>query len=436
MPFISKIQRQSDYSLFPSSCPIVIDNGASYFRLGWAGETDPRIIFRNIVQRPRLKTTEIAAITQVDDELSRRLKSFTLTDAEQGEILLSQDDVVESLAECRTSLLGKVISQKPPNLVGLKITMEKVWGNPRNFRVLAVGDGVFQFIFPTELDASRVLRGKPWFFNNHFLNLVRWQPDKAIKDYSFDLTPMWIQAWGLPLQFLSKDVGVKLGLRFGDVNEVIIPQTGSRDGRFLRIRTYLNVTQPLKRGCMVRLPNAAPIWVEFRYEKLPSFCRYCGRVGHELLTCDKRFLDMEDEVYRAGEYGEWLRASPATQQGRRHDGSAPAGRSRAEESNSASGESSAGNQGRDSQVENSNSNSRQLRKEDISVTVDKAKDSTHEEMLTEAFLAERSVEFNPHPNPEPKGNQLTPFMEQVLKNFHGLYPPLWPNPPWPNPSLK
>ncbi|KAF7130863.1 hypothetical protein RHSIM_Rhsim10G0146300 [Rhododendron simsii] len=57
MPFISKIQRQSDYSLFPSSCPIVIDNGASYFRLGWAGETDPRIIFRNIVQRPRLKTT-------------------------------------------------------------------------------------------------------------------------------------------------------------------------------------------------------------------------------------------------------------------------------------------------------------------------------------------------------------------------------------------
>ncbi|KAF7148740.1 hypothetical protein RHSIM_Rhsim03G0095500 [Rhododendron simsii] len=256
---------------------------------------------------------EIVGVTQVDDELSQRLKSFTLTDAEQREILLSQDDVVESLAECRTSLLGKVISQKPPNLVGLKIAMEKVWGNPRNFHVLAVGDGVFQFIFPTKLDASRVLRGKPWFFNNHFLNLVRWQPDKAIQDYSFDLTPMWIQAWGLPLQFLSKDVGVKLGLRFGDVDEVIIPQIGSRDGRFLCIRTYLNVTQPLKRGCMVRFPNATPIWVEFRYEKLPSFCRNCGKVGHELLACDKRFLEMEDEVYRAGEYGKWLRASPATQ---------------------------------------------------------------------------------------------------------------------------
>lgn len=126
---------------------------------------------------------------------------------------------------------------------------------------------------------------------------------------------------------------------------------------------------------------------------------------------------MEDEVYWAGEYGEWLRASPATQQGRRHDGPAPAGRSRAEESNSASGDSSTENQGRDSRVENSNSNSRQLRKEDISVTIDKTKDSAHEEMLTEAFLAERSMEFNPHPNPEPKGNHLTPFMEQVLKKI-------------------
>ncbi|KAH7847981.1 hypothetical protein Vadar_032357 [Vaccinium darrowii] len=102
-----------------------------------------------------------------DNDLCTRFKSFSLTDEEQGEILLSHDDVVESVAECRSSLFGKVISQKPPNLVGLRNTMEKVWGNPKDFRVLAVGEGIFQFIFLTELEASRVLRGKPWFFNNH-----------------------------------------------------------------------------------------------------------------------------------------------------------------------------------------------------------------------------------------------------------------------------
>uniref|UniRef100_A0A5B7CCI8 Actin-related protein 5 n=1 Tax=Davidia involucrata TaxID=16924 RepID=A0A5B7CCI8_DAVIN len=78
MPFIAQTQRQSDYNLFPSSCPIVIDNGGSYFRIGWAGETDPRIIFRNIVQRPRHKTTG-ETVTIVGDHDPSLMKYFDCT---------------------------------------------------------------------------------------------------------------------------------------------------------------------------------------------------------------------------------------------------------------------------------------------------------------------------------------------------------------------
>ncbi|KAA3453352.1 actin-related protein 5-like isoform X1 [Gossypium australe] len=78
MPFISKIQRQTDYNRFPSSTPIVIDNGASYFRIGWAGETEPRVIFRNIVQRPRHKSTG-ETVTVVGDHDTALLKHFDCT---------------------------------------------------------------------------------------------------------------------------------------------------------------------------------------------------------------------------------------------------------------------------------------------------------------------------------------------------------------------
>ncbi|KAI3757952.1 hypothetical protein L6452_05496 [Arctium lappa] len=78
MPFISQTQRQSDYNLIPSSCPIVIDNGASYFRMGWAGESEPRIIFRNIVQRPRHKITG-ETVTIVGDHDPALLKYFDCT---------------------------------------------------------------------------------------------------------------------------------------------------------------------------------------------------------------------------------------------------------------------------------------------------------------------------------------------------------------------
>ncbi|CAN0909536.1 Actin-related protein 5 [Linum grandiflorum] len=78
MPFISQMQRQSDYSRFPSDTPIVIDNGASYFRIGWAGETEPRIIFRNIVQRPRHKATG-ETVTIVGDHDPALLRYFDCT---------------------------------------------------------------------------------------------------------------------------------------------------------------------------------------------------------------------------------------------------------------------------------------------------------------------------------------------------------------------
>lgn len=353
--------------------------------------------------------------SQVEDDLSHRFKSFTLTDVEQDDVILSQDDVVESEAECRSSLFGKVISQKPANLFGIKNTMEKVWGNPKNFRVLAVGDGIFQFVFPSELAATRVLRGKPWFFNNHFLVLERWKPDIPPKDYCFNFTPMWIQVWGIPLQFLSKDVGVKIGLKFGDVDDVVIPHSGSREGRFLRIRTVVDVTQPLKRGCMIRFPNAKPTWIEFRYERLPMFCRYCGNVGHELLTCDKRFLDMEDEVFLPAEYGDWLRASPATQQGRRHESPTSEGRRSTADSVSGSGESLAENQGSDSRKGVSNSkNCGNPISADLNGV---SKNDAHAEMVTEAYLAERSKDCGTSNFESLEGNNLTPFQERILNQY-------------------
>ncbi|KAE9465719.1 hypothetical protein C3L33_02375, partial [Rhododendron williamsianum] len=355
------------------------------------------------------------ADAQNEDDLTLRLKSFTLTDDEQGEIFLSHADVVESEEECRKSLFGKVISQKSPNLFGLKNTMEKVWGNPKDFRVLAIGDGIFQFIFPSELDATRVLRGKPWFFNNHFLILERWKPNIPPKNYCYDIIPIWVQAWGIPLQFLSKDVGVKLGLKFGDVDDVVIPPAGSREGRFIRIRTYFNVMQPLKRGCMIRFASNSPVWVEFRYEKLPSFCRYCGCVGHEMLNCDKRFLDLENEVVQPLQYGEWLRVSPATQPGRRHDGTERGGRPSPAKSSSAATESSAENQRSKSRGVNSNLNG------DGNLTLSvpncNSPDSAHDEMLTEVYLAERSTEFAPASVANSNGNKLDPFMQEVLRRM-------------------
>ncbi|KAH7839628.1 hypothetical protein Vadar_006500 [Vaccinium darrowii] len=271
--------------------------------------------------------------TTPDDELTSRFKSFHLTEDEQSEITLLDDDILASEAECRTSLFGKVVSQKSVNLGGLRTTMGLIWGNPTNFKVLEIGKGIYQFILPSESDVIRILNGKPWFFNNHFLTLEKWNPNLQPKQYCFQFTPLWVQIWGLPIQFISKEVGAKIGGRIGFVDDVAIPATGSTEGRYVRVRVHLDVTLPLKRGCMVKLASCPAFWVEFRYEKLPMFCRYCGMVGHDLHSCIPRSFDIDDNTLRDAQYGPWIRASPATQSGRRRPSSPPTKQSDPTESN-------------------------------------------------------------------------------------------------------
>ncbi|KAJ4769112.1 Actin-related protein 5 [Rhynchospora pubera] len=73
-----RIARQSDYDLFSPTTPIVIDNGGSTFRIGWAGESDPRIMFRNVAFRPRHRSTG-ETVTVVGEHDPALFKYFDCT---------------------------------------------------------------------------------------------------------------------------------------------------------------------------------------------------------------------------------------------------------------------------------------------------------------------------------------------------------------------
>ncbi|KAL8557011.1 hypothetical protein ACS0TY_004477 [Phlomoides rotata] len=59
--------------------------------------------------------------------------------------------------------------------------------------------------------------------------------------------------------------------------------------------------------------NDTPVWVPFKYERLPSICFFCGMLGHMKRECDlveegENLLEVPDEKLS---FGDWLRASPA-----------------------------------------------------------------------------------------------------------------------------
>ena len=72
----------------------------------------------------------------------------------------------------------------------------------------------------------------------------------------------------------------------------------------------MDITQPLCRGRMVRIGGTPPRWVDFKYERLPIFCYWCGKVDHDERDCIQWIQSKETLRSEDKQFGAWLRASP------------------------------------------------------------------------------------------------------------------------------
>ncbi|CAN1759176.1 hypothetical protein LINPERHAP1_LOCUS7055 [Linum perenne] len=66
----------------------------------------------------------------------------------------------------------------------------------------------------------------------------------------------------------------------------------------MRIRVCMDVTLALKKERKVRRPGGEWLMAKFRYEKLPTFCYVCGRIGHIERHCDIFYRTPEADLVR------------------------------------------------------------------------------------------------------------------------------------------
>ncbi|KAL0007003.1 hypothetical protein SO802_008505 [Lithocarpus litseifolius] len=86
------------------------------------------------------------------------------------------------------------------------------------------------------------------------------------------------------MSMLDLEVAMEIGETIGNV----IPSEHTKEmvGRdFLRVRVEIDVSKPLCRGRKIAINANEFIWVAFKYEKLPNFCYWCGRVSHADKEC-------------------------------------------------------------------------------------------------------------------------------------------------------
>ena len=84
----------------------------------------------------------------MDSEFIERLQSMSLT-AEEGEIIkFRSNNQAKILEERSLSLMGRFHMSKPLNTRVAKKLLQLVWKFGQDLRIIEVGDGLFQLIFP------------------------------------------------------------------------------------------------------------------------------------------------------------------------------------------------------------------------------------------------------------------------------------------------
>ena len=105
----------------------------------------------------------------------------------------------------------------------------------------------------------------------------------------------------------------------GTFEDVDVARDGRGWGSYLRLRVILDITKPLNRGRALSLERKSTL-VEFKYEKLPLFCLWCGCIGHGSKGCPVPASKRYSTVEETKPWGSWLRAADPKQRSFRGEG--------------------------------------------------------------------------------------------------------------------
>ncbi|XP_058782089.1 uncharacterized protein LOC131656370 [Vicia villosa] len=238
-------------------------------------------------------------------------RNIPLSEEEEAGITAEADESCEEEVFQRT-LAARLWTESSFNTRAFTNTMIGAWKLKNPVEVQELSKNLFLFRFATKRDLEGVLKNGPWSFDRNLLVLARVSGEEQPSELNMHFGTFWIRVYELPLMLRSESMARKLGGILGDFEEMDLKEA-HRNGRFLRLKVKVDLKKPLKRGTVIRFKEKN-LRVYFKYERLPTFCFICGRVGHLMKDCEE-IGDLSDESYEDLEeqdlsYGAWLRASP------------------------------------------------------------------------------------------------------------------------------
>ncbi|KAJ4839350.1 hypothetical protein Tsubulata_008290 [Turnera subulata] len=254
------------------------------------------------------------------DQLSLVLDTDHVTDGEEG----GDPDSNCALGLClsKTVLLGRMVFARSYSLTFMQIHMKKLWQCKGKLKIHQKGFNLFFFTFELESDLQWVLSSVPWSFTNAHLMVKYWPPYLTSEQIDLRKSCIWIQVNGLPLNQLKASNAAKVGSLFAGLLDYEVTKDSIYGSpRYMRVKVEFWVDKPLVTGFTNVVFDKWKPWICFKYEDLPEFCYFCGRLGHSILKCWYKGEDEKNPSYDIPEkgFGPWLKGVIPTNRLYLHD---------------------------------------------------------------------------------------------------------------------
>ncbi|CAN1729935.1 hypothetical protein LINPERHAP1_LOCUS785, partial [Linum perenne] len=200
----------------------------------------------------------------------------------------------EDFALC---VVGTLITDKSYNFNAMRTLLANIWKPGRGITIEDRGDGLILFRFYHPLDLRQVVDGGPWSFDNNLLTLHELKPGEDIHEVPLFYSTFWVHIYELTAEFYSEIVGKMIGAWMGEFLEYDEFNKFTREDPCMRIKVKIDIRRSLKREKVIRKPSKE-LLVKFKYERLPTFCYICGRIGHIDRFCEIRFRIPEDQIVK------------------------------------------------------------------------------------------------------------------------------------------
>ncbi|XP_031091105.1 uncharacterized protein LOC115996104 [Ipomoea triloba] len=225
---------------------------------------------------------------------------------EAGGVEFGVEDVVVALETYKFAVVGRLLTDRPIKFPMVRDTMAGVWRSGKGVTIKELQHNLFLFQFYHQFDLTRVLEDGLWSFEQNLLLVKRLDENQSPLNVALTHAEFWVQVHNLPMGFMSVRVAEAVGNYVGRFVAADHNNFGGSWKTFMHVRVEIDVGKPLKRKMKLKKQGGEWFWLDFKYERLPSFCFLCGLLGHTDRFCSRNFE--EGGVVGEKPYGVWLRA--------------------------------------------------------------------------------------------------------------------------------